>query len=233
MKSPKVFAALCLLLLTSAAEAAFTNAKCDYVLTSSGEVQINRQWDVERRLCFLSISPRSITDLKYRDYYISSRGEFMVFNSYGEGSVSSTTSSRDYFLFPLVTDYPDYSIESNGDVIIKMVTGHELRLSAIDFSIVSFTPGSFTELPLSPKNKGGVEIRLGKGYWVDAGFKMGGVNFDSPNAVSAVKSAQSSTSCNVTNKEFLNYASDGNYSFKFQAEDLTQFFAKKCSSLVF
>ncbi|MBC7420731.1 MAG: hypothetical protein H7328_08385 [Bdellovibrio sp.] len=218
--------------VSSKAHAAYTNAKCEHVLTGSGNIQINRQWDVERRVCFLSITPRNIIDLKYRDYYFSNSGELMVFNSYGDGDPSKTTSSRDYFLFPLITDYPDYSIEDNDDVTIKMVSGHELRLSAVDFSIVSLTPGTFTELPLSPKNKGGVEIMPARGFWVDGGFKMGGTGFDHANNKSIIHSANSSKSCSLTNKEFLGYA-NGNYGFKYQGADLQKFFTQKCPDLKF
>ncbi len=231
MKSPKLLALGLLLCLSSAAEAAFTNAKCAHVLTGSGNIQINRQWDPERRVCFMSITPLNVENLKYRDYFFSSQGEFMVFNSYGDGPAEKMTASRDYFLFPLINEYPDYSIEANSDVTFRLVSGHEFRLSGVDFSIVSFTPGTFAELPLSPKNKGGVEIASATGFWVDAGFKMGAVNFDYPNAKSTIKSARSTKSCTLANKEFLGYASDGNYGFKYQGAELTQFFAQKCPGL--
>ena len=233
MNTPKLLVLAAILTLGSAAEAAYTNAKCEYVLIGSGNIQINRQWDVENRVCFLSITPRNIVDLKYRDYFFSNSGEFMVFNSYGDGPPSSTTASRDYFLFPLVYDYPDYSIESNDDVTIKMVSGHLLRLSAIDFSIVSLTPGTFNELPLSSKNKGGVEIKPQSGFWIDGGFKMGGVGFDNGLAQSTIHSSQTKATCTLANKEFLGYASDGNYGFKYQGASLQKFLKQKCPALKF
>ncbi len=217
--------------LASKSEAAFTNAKCDYVLTGSGEIQISRQWDSEKRVCYLSIGPRNVVEMKYRDYLFDNSGQFMIFNSYGEGPSSSYTGSRTFYLFPIKFEYPDYSVEENGDVIVRMVSGHEMRISAANYTVVSFTPGSFKESVVSPKNKGGLEIMPTAGFWVDGGFKLGGTGFDNRNAKSKFASASSKEICTLANKEFLGYASDGNYGMKYQKEELKNFLAKKCPQL--
>lgn len=209
----------------------FTNAKCEEVLIGSGDIQINRQWDVANRVCFISVTPRNITNLKYRDYYFDNTGHFMVFNSYGEGPNSTTTAARDFYLFPIINDYPDYSINANGDVEIKMVSGHILKISQANFSILSFTPGSFTEKPVSPNNNGGLEIRPKSGFWFDAGFMMGNTPLSKPKNKTKIQSAKSSQICLVQNSEYLNYLPYDEIEFKFTGLALDTFVKQKCPQL--
>ncbi len=217
------------LLSTLTARADFTHEKCSELLTGSGEIQINRQWDAAAGLCILDIHPRNVVDLKYRDFYFDNLSHFMVFNSYGDGPDTLMTGARDYYLFPIVEDYPDFSIEQNGDVIVKMVSGHLFQISAKDFSVLNLTPGSFSEKPLSPNNKGGLEIKLTTGFWIDGGFKKGA----SPNSKSTIKSSKSSATCSLSNSSFLNYSAAGEYAFKFQKENLISFLKSKCTGLQF
>lgn len=219
--------------MTRQSRADFTNEKCSHVLMGSGEIQINRQFNPETGVCFIDIHPRNVVGMKYRDYYFDSRGDFMVFNVYGEGPDSKMTAAREFYLFPIINDYPDYSIEENGDVIVKMVSGHLFRLSAKDFSIISITPGTFTEKALSPNNNGGVEIDLHAGYWIDGGFKKGGLRMSNPKLISAVRSSKSANGCKILNSTFLNYTGDDNFVFKYEKQAFTDFLKTKCPTLVF
>ncbi len=222
-----------LLFLSLSAKAEFTNQKCSHVLTGSGEIQINRQWDTETGVCFVDIHPRNVANMKYRDYYFDNRGNFMIFNVYGNGPDSEMTAARDFYIFPIINDYPDYSIEENGDVVVKMVSGHLFKISAKDFSIVSITPGTFIEKALSPNNNGGVEINLQTGYWVDGGFKKGGLRMSNPKRPSTVKTSKSTASCKLLNKDFLNYTDEYNFVFKYEKDSLTEFLKTKCPALIF
>lgn len=226
------FLLISLFLLSTGAEAAFSNDKCSRVLTGSGEIQINRQWDIQTGICFISIHPFNTVNLKYRDYYFDNRGNFMVFNVYGYGPDSEMTATRDFYLFPLIEDYPDYSIEDNGDVTVKMVSGHLFRISAENFAMKGITPGTFTEKALSPNNNGGVEISLKEGYWIDGGFKKGGLRMSNPKLSSTVHSSKSKGSCTILNKDLLDY-SEENFVFKYEKENLTNFLKTKCPNLVF
>lgn len=212
----------------------FTQSKCEHVLTSSGEVQINRQWDINSGTCFIDIHPRYAPTLKYRDYYFDNQGHFMVFNSYGDGPEQQMTGVRDFFLFPIINDYPDYSIEKNGDVRVKMVSGHEIVFSAKNFKIVSFTPGQFSEKTLSSQNKGGVEIKPNQGFWLDAGFAKGYSRLSQPQLTSKIYSTKmANSSCDVKNSELFNYAANGEYDLKFKKMDLVDFLKSKCPTLNF
>lgn len=231
------FLYLCLFLLSSltvlTAQADFSRDKCSHVLMGSGEIQINRQWDPNTGICIISLMPRNVMNSKYRSYYFNSQGHFMVFNVYGKGPDAQMTGARDFFTFPITEDYPDFSIEPNGDVVVKMVSGHLFRVSAKNFSIVSLTPGSFTEKPLAQNNKGGVEINLKSGYWIDGGFKIGSSSLSNPKLTSTVKSSKSPGTCNILNNDILNYEADGDYIFKYENQDLTRFLETKCPSLKF
>lgn len=234
MRTQFIFSLFILSFKTLAVAAEFTNEKCSHVLMGSGEIQINRQWIPDSETCFIDIHPRNPVDLKYRDYYFDNRGEFMVFNSYGNGPPSAFAATREFFLFPITQDYPDFAIESNGDVTVKLVSGHLFRISAEDFSIVSITPGTFTEKALSKNNQGGVEINLTKGFWIDGGFKMGGSRMSNPKVSSIVKSSLSkNTSCGVLNKDLLNYQDEYNFVFKYEKENLISFLKTKCPKLKF
>lgn len=212
-------------------QADFSRAKCNEVLTGNSVIQVNRQWDENSRHCFVSISPRQITDLKYRDYYFDNTGMFMVFNSYGDGPDSEMTASRIFYLFPQAEDYPDFSFEDNGDVIVKLVSNHQFRISGKDFSIVSLSDGVIKESPLAVNNKGGVELQLTRGFWLDAGFKVGGTALDKPDNRSVFHSATSHLTCTLTNKTFLRYASDGNFFMKYEGDAFNNFIHQKCPQL--
>lgn len=219
------------LLTSTQTFADFSRAKCNEVLTGNDVIQINRQWDPLTRHCFVSVSPRKITDLKYRDFYFDNTGLFMVFNSYGNGPDSQMTATRMFYLFPTVEDYPDYSFEPNGDVVVKLVSGHQFRVSGKDFSILSLSDGHIQEKPLATNNKGGVELQLTRGFWLDGGFKLGGTALDKPDNHSVFHSATSASTCTLTNSLFLRYASDGNFYMRYEGDTFNKFITQKCPQL--
>ncbi len=233
MNFNKILSFATLLLFYKFSYAAFTQAKCDHALLGSGEIQINRQWDEPSRTCFIDLHPRNVMNNRYRDYYFDNHGQLMVFNSYGDGPDSKMTAARDFFLLPQVEDYPDYSIEANGDVVIKTVSGHLFKISAKVFSIISLTPGLISEKTLSPDNKGGVEFTLKEGFWLDGGFMKGASRLQHPELTTIVKTSKNSKTCSILNRDYLNYNSDGDFTFKYENEKLTAFLKLKCPSLLF
>lgn len=232
MKTPFIFCSLLIIFLSAqSATAEFTRAKCQDVLTGNDVIQVSRNWNATTRLCYISVHPRDVVDLKYRDYYFDNTGFFMVFNSYGAGDESKTAGARGFYVLPKILEYPDYSFEPNNDVIVKMVSGHEFRISGKDFSVVSLSDGTFSEKPLSPKNEGGIEIALKKGYWLDSGFRLGGLRLQNPNNKTKVQSANSTGSCSLVNKYFLNYSQDGDFVLKYTGPTLTEALQKKCPQI--
>ncbi len=235
MQTPnKVLASIIMYLLliafTSEAHAEFTRAKCQEVLTGNDIIQVSRRWDVTTRRCYISVHPRNVVDLNFRDYYFDNTGFFMVFNSFGEGDESKTAGARGFYIFPQTEEYPDYSFEPNNDIIVKMVSGHQFRISGKDFSVVSLSDGQVSEKPLSPNNQGGLEFKLTKGYWLDGGFRLGGLKFDNPNNKTKIQSAKSDGSCSVINKTFLKYK-DGEFDLKQAGAALKQTLQANCPQL--
>ncbi|MBC7466588.1 MAG: hypothetical protein H7256_11410 [Bdellovibrio sp.] len=216
----------------ASAHAEFTNTKCEEILTGNDVIQVNRQWWPSSRTCFISVHPRQVKDLKYRDYFFDNTGRFMVFNSYGAGPDSTYTGARDFFLFPVINDYPDFSFEPNGDVLVKTVSGHILRVSGKDFSLVSLSDGTVKEKPLSTKNAGGVEITLKKGFWLDTGFRLGGLNIASPSNSTSFKSPKMTETCLVKNKTFMDYDANGEPDFKLTGDSFVQFVKAQCPKLL-
>lgn len=215
-------------LFSISAQAEFTNQKCDKYLKHSGEILIQRTWDTTSRNCFISIHPMNTDGLKYRDYYFDNSGMFMVFNSYGDGSTNSTTGSRVFYLLPQIYDYPDFSIEPNGDVLLRTVSGHLFLFDSTKFGIKAFTPGGFTEKPLSKTNKGGVEIKPTSGYWLDAGWKMGGMATDSSSSKTSVYGTKAGQ-CSLANKEIFSYNQGYNHPLLFEGKNLDLFFQRRCN----
>lgn len=215
----------------SLASAEFTNGKCDYVLTGNKVIQVNRQWDPATRTCFLSISPRNVVNLTYRDFYFDNSGRFMVFNSYGPGPDSTHTGARDFFLFPIESDYPDYSFEPNDDLIVKMVSGHQLRISGKDFSLVSLSSGKVSEKPVSTKNAGGVEITLQTGFWMDTGFRLGGLNIADAAKRTLFKSAKQTSVCSMKNNLFMDYTHPDDPEFRLTGDAFLKFTKSTCPQL--
>ena len=210
--------------------AEFSNAQCAEVTIRNDVIQLSRQWREATKKCFITITPRHALDLKYRDYYFDNTGFFMVFNSFGEGPDSEMAGSRVFYLFPVIADYPDYSFETNGDVIVKLVSGHQFRVSGKDFSILSLSDAVIQEKSLSKNNAGGVEFKLTRGFWLDAGFRLGGTRLDSPTNKSTFRSAQSKENCTLVNHVFLNYV-DGEFIMKYTGSTFNEFIKKQCPQL--
>ena len=232
------FIKLCLTALTISlvgspilATEALNTSKCEPSAFRNDVFQVQKRWDSASRRCYILVSPTKITNLTYRDYYFDNSGYFMVFNSFAGEDESTSAGSRSFFLFPQVEEYPDYSVEANNDLIIKMISGHELRLSGKDFSVVSLSSALIKEKPISPDNNGGIEIKLLKGFWLDAGFKLGGTRLGNPRNKTTVKSASSEKTCSIVNRSFLNYDSDGDFSMKLTGLAFIQFLQKKCPQL--
>ena len=220
-------------LLAGTAFAEFSKNKCSKVLTNSGDVLIQRDWDEASRNCFISLHPMDVVDLKYRDYYFDNAGLFMVFNSYGDGPNSTMTGTRSFYLFPAknipMLDYPDYSIEPNGDVLIQTVSGHEILFDSKKLQIKSFVGGAFSEKQLSPNNKGGTEIKPAVGFWLDLGFKLGGLGNDvSTNMTKAFGSK--SGNCSIKNTELYKYTAGGyDHPLLYSGRALELFLQKRCN----
>ena len=223
--------AIAIVFLATLVKAEFTNEKCSHVLVHTGDILIQRDWDESTRVCFISLHPMDVINMKYRDYYFDNAGLFLVFNSYGEGNISETTGARGFMTFPQIYDYPDFSIENNGDVVVRMVSGHTIRLNHEKFSIKEFSPGTFIENPISPNNGGGLEIFPSKGFWLDQGFKMGGMAIENKLGKTKIFGGKGGV-CTLKNTRLYDYSTE-QYNLLYAKEQLSAFVRQTCPVVKF
>ena len=225
----KLYLVLLVMIFPNFSEAEFTNDKCSHILIASGDVLIQRDWYESSRTCFISLHPMNIENMEYRDYYIDNKGLFLVFNSYGEGAISETTASRVFMTFPILFDYPDFSIEPDGDVVVRLVSGQLIRMDSKKFSVKKFSPGRFEEKVLSKINNGGLEIYPGTGFWLDQGFKMGGIAIENKSGKTIIFGSKEG-SCVLKNTELYDY-SDENLPLLYDNDQMKTFVRQRCPKI--
>jgi len=223
---------LCVLLFqeksAQAEDLDFGPDQCDRILTHSENVQISRK--MVGSTCLLDLHPMNVEDMRYRDYLFTGDGLFMVFNSYGEGPASSTTGARMFYLFPRRFAHPAMAIDSHGNVHVRLVSGHILSMSAGSFRLKSLSDGKIKEsVELNSKNKGGVEIQLDKGFFLDTGFTMGQAPNSSETRASSFIDSQAKT-CTIKNREVFAYQGD-DVDFKFTDDELSGFLKNRCPQI--
>lgn len=209
-------------------------ADCSDIQEFSGAIEVTRSWNTERNTCSLYIAPRRTPASQYRSYYVDGSGLFVVHNTYGAGPSRTHRSYRDFFILPLQNYMPTYQIESNRDVTVIMVSGHRLRISGRDFSLLEVEPGRVQEKPLARDNNGGVEFMLKEGFWFDGGYKVGASPLSQAQSSSVLRSAKSPSviSCRLSNQKYLDYKG-GNYVVRYDGDELIEALRRSCAQLEF
>jgi hypothetical protein len=201
-------------------------AECLEFFEAQGAFQYSRQSFGDT--CYLSVHPRQVTDLVYRDYLFTSEGELMVFNSFGEGETSKMTAARVFFFFPRA-GLPELEI---GELQVRVdFSSFSFYFSKIQPRFLRMDGGTVSEAEsVKPQNRGGIEFALERGLLLDAGFALG---LD-PTAIKGGKSIftdKHGLSCQLTNSEIFRYSTDGDPSFAFSDDELKSFLALRCPQL--
>lgn len=215
--------------LTWVFQAQASNAEeCTRIVERVGTLNVHRQWTGTD--CYLSLLPIRSGGLVYRSYLITSEGQFMAFNSFGDGPVSTDTGARVFFLFPR-TGVPDVALVDN-TLQVQMADKHLIMSFSPDSGYISdFSAGKLVEdQEISRTNQGGVEIQTQGFLMLDLGFKMGDSPTSNPNR-KAIFYDGNGKFCQVTNKEIFNYTADDDSRFKFNDEQLKKFLAQRCPAL--
>ncbi len=205
---------------------------CPEKVERRGSIQLQQIPSGNNTSCYISVHNFKQGGLIYRDYSFSSDGNFMVFNSFGNGPDDVDTGAREFFLFPRPAANPSYNWNDDArrlEVIDS--SGSKFSFDYEDAQIVSIDKATVKVAPEVVKtNRGGVEISKFKGLILDAGFAIG----KAPSQVTTASSTftdEVGATCKVKNSDVFKYTSDGDVSFKFSDKGLVAFLKVKCPKL--
>lgn len=180
--------------------------------------------------CFVDVGPSNSRDMIYRSYAFFDTGLLMVFNSYGEGSNSATTGSREFYFFPRSGKLDLKMDAAAGTITVTMADGDEVAIDSTTAQIRSISRAEVAVAPkIDPSNQGGVEVSRFDGLMLDTGYSRGGSAANSPDRPSTFRSGQGQL-CRVTNREIFKYAG-GDHFFKFDDAELSAFLKKRCPAI--
>lgn len=207
---------------------------CPERVERHGSIQLEQSLSTDKATCLLSIHNFKQEGLIYRDYLLTSTGDLMIFNSYGDGPESSTTGAREFFLFPR----PNKSISykwNDEDRRLEILDANG-GMSYYDYEDAQITFMSHGTVKVAPQvvdtNKGGVEISQFQGLLLDVGFTKG----RAPSQVSSAYSTftdQAGTSCKVKNLDIFKSTSDGDILLRYSDQGLAALLKSKCPKIKF
>jgi hypothetical protein len=207
-----------------------SQALCEDYLFGINNLQVYRQASIEAKECYVSLQPRNIEGLFYRDYLISSQGLLMVFNSYGDGPSSQSTGAREFYFFPrsAIADL-EIKISESNQIQVMLASGRWATFSSKIADLSEIESGTITRDPnIHKQNRGGIEITSYDGLTLDAGFTIGKSPTDDLNRRSTFRDARGKT-CLIQNRLIFDKV-DVNSILKSDAE-ISRILKKQCPSL--
>lgn len=203
---------------------------CPMSYERQGAYSIQRLASRDGTNCLLHISTTAIT-MVYRSFVFTSEGEFLVFNSYGEGNMKEKTGARVFFIFPRIRPAPTYSWNhGTKELIVRSASGHDFTFDYHQGTLKSFSGGDLrVDSAVIPTNKGGVEIRAERNLILDAGFKKGGSPITNGKNSSAFQYRQQR--CSFMNNIIFKYTESGDAYFKYDDQWLIPFLQDRCPNL--
>lgn len=207
--------------------------ECKTDFTTVGVMQISTIFNADTHVCWVSVhNNTSYKTLRYRDFMFGNDGLFFVFNSFGEGPPSEKTGAREFYTFPR-RGYPSFVIDSDNQLVqITLTTGETMLFDARVMKLLSMSDSKFTEDPqITPKNRGGFEVKSHTRLLLDCGFEMGNSPSSNPKRICQFSDAHGKI-CSLRAGELFDYDSDGDNALKFQDDSaLADFLSTKCTNL--
>ncbi|KYG65296.1 hypothetical protein AZI87_12125 [Bdellovibrio bacteriovorus] len=206
---------------------------CKNVVERGGSIQIQMN-TFSSGECFLSVRNYKAQNLIYRDYMFTKGGDFMVFNSFGQGSNSEDTGAREFYLFPRKTVIPQYkwNVETR-QLEVTSVAGNIFYFDYETADVVTISNASVkVASEISRNNRGGVEITNYKGLLLDAGFTKGRAPTEVLSA-SSLLTDEKGKICKIKNSEVFAKTSDGDVYFKHSDKAFASLLKSRCPQLTF
>lgn len=224
----KLFTAMTLLLLGASQAFAAGNCADKYEVLDNTMVQSTPGTNN----CFITVNPRNINNLTYRDFLFDDSGLFMIFNSFGPGPESETTGARELYFFPRTTQALSYDYDpANKRLIVNTPSGKVFTFNTEKAILVSISNTTFTQdYSVVKGNNGGIEITKNDGFYLDLGFTLGQSPSQNPNRKITFKDSQNQ-SCQVKNSDVFKYTADSDVIFKFNDAQLKRFLTGSCPRL--
>jgi len=182
--------------------------------------------------CYITVGPRNVTNLTYRDFLIDDTGLFMIFNSFGPGPESETTGAREYYFFPRNVASLGYTYDSSTQRLSVTNPSGKIFVFNTEKAILVSISGTVVsqDYNVDIANNGGIEIHQNDGIYLDLGFTLG----QSPSQSSTRKVTfkdRSGQTCQVKNSQIFRYTADSDVIFKYSDAALTRFLSKTCPQL--
>lgn len=184
--------------------------------------------------CFLSVRNYKTSGMVYRDYLFSASGNFLVFNSFGDGSISDSTGAREFYIFPRRHAIPQYKWNTETRRLeVTSASGSVFYFDYENSDVVAISNGNVkVASTVTPANRGGVEISNYKGLILDVGFTMGKAPSENQSAMSTFTDENGKT-CKVRNGEVFKVTSTGDVNPRYTDKGLAAFLKNRCPQLKF
>ncbi len=181
--------------------------------------------------CYISVGSGKLNDLIYRSYLITSKGQLMIFNSFGDGPSSTHTGARVYYFYPKQSAL-DLRLDQD-DVVVTMVSGHELIFDASQVELAAMSEAKVVvDSEIRPDNEGGVEIELDRSYLLDMGFKLGNTPEWDLSRPSVFRNSRGQA-CRFKNRELFYKKDDEVYPRYSDDRKLQSVISSKCPHFIF
>lgn len=224
----KLLATLSLLLLGASQSFAATTCADKYEVFDNTMVQTIPGDDG----CYITVNPRNIVDMTYRDFLFDDKGLFMIFNSFGNGPESDYTGAREIYFFPRNVKDLGYTYDQASQrLTVTTPSGKTVVFNTEKSILVSISGTSFNQdYDVNKTNNGGIEITKNDGFYLDLGFQVGQSPSQSPTRKVTFLDTAKHT-CQVKNSQIFTYTQDDDVIFKFDDAQLTKFLKTSCTNL--
>lgn len=206
--------------------AGFNNPCTQYAEQRNGiKIQTGSFSDGE---CFVTVGDSKFRGMEYRNFLFTTSGEVLIFNSLGNGPISTHTGARAIYMRPFRTDL-GWRFAKTGDLEVLLPSGSVARFDKEKADWVELTGGEVVVDPeVNGSNNGGVEIRYFDGFVVDSGFRFGGHPTSRMDRKSTV-SYKDGIACEVENKEVFYRVGDEHIWNYTDDKEFTAWYDQRCN----